>query len=187
MALINTGREYNLPLHIASAASRVNEERKDAMASRVIAALHGNVEGKTVGVLGLTFKPNTDDMREAPSLRLISALARAGARIRAYDPEGMGRARPLLSSVLFCDNPYDCAQGADALVLVTEWESFRALDLERLRGCLRHPVVVDLRNIYTPEEMAACGYVYFSVGRGTAARKLLDRFEPKRKRLRRAS
>ena len=164
-ALIQTAEESGAPLRIVSAANEVNETRKKAMADRVVAALGGSAKGATVAVLGLTFKPNTDDMREAPSLALIPALQAAGATIRAYDPEGMEQAKPLLPGVAFCNDPYDCAAGADALVIVTEWDSFRALDLDRIRTALRRPVLVDLRNIYPPQEMQARGFAYRSVGR----------------------
>jgi UDPglucose 6-dehydrogenase len=164
-ALIQTAEENGAPLRIVTAASEVNEARKTAMATRVVEALGGAAAGATVAVLGLTFKPNTDDMREAPSLALIPALQAAGAAIRAYDPEGMEQARPLLTDVAFCRDPYDCAAGADALVIVTEWDSFRALDLDRIRGALKRPVIVDLRNIYPPAEMRASGFAYRSIGR----------------------
>ncbi|HMN85123.1 MAG TPA: UDP-glucose/GDP-mannose dehydrogenase family protein [Bauldia sp.] len=163
--LSQTAGESGAPLRIVSAANEVNETRKKAMADRVVAALGGSAKGATVAVLGLTFKPNTDDMREAPSLALIPALQAAGATIRAYDPEGMEQAKPLLPGVAFCNDPYDCAAGADALVIVTEWDSFRALDLDRIRTALRRPVLVDLRNIYPPQEMQARGFAYRSVGR----------------------
>ena len=164
-ALIQTAEESGAPLRIVTAASEVNEERKAAMAERVLAALGGSPEGCTVAVLGLTFKPNTDDMREAPSLALVPVLQAAGATIRAYDPEGMEQAKPLLADVTFCHDPYDCAKDADALVIVTEWDSFRALDLERIKSVLRQPVIIDLRNIYPPAEMRALGFTYRSIGR----------------------
>ena len=122
------------------------------------------MRGKTVAVLGLTFKPNTDDMREAPSIALITALQDMGATVRAYDPAGMEQARQVLGNVVYSDGPYDCAQGADALVIVTEWEQFRALDLDTLKRAMARPVVVDLRNIYRPEEMERLGFVYARVG-----------------------
>ena len=123
------------------------------------------MRGKTVAVLGLTFKPNTDDMRESPSIPLITALQDMGAKVRAYDPAGMEQAKPLVSNVTFCDDAYACAEGASALVIVTEWEQFRALDFERLKGVMAKPVLVDLRNIYRAEEMARYGFAYESVGR----------------------
>jgi UDPglucose 6-dehydrogenase len=145
-----------------------NDTRKRAMAQKVARALGGEVRGKTVAVLGLTFKPNTDDMREAPSISVVTALLDLGAKVRAYDPIGMEQARRVLSDVTYCDSPYSCAVQADALVIITEWEQFRALDLGRLKDIMRQPVVVDLRNIYRPEEMARHGFVYTSVGRGDA-------------------
>ena len=124
------------------------------------------VQRITLAVLGLTFKPDTDDMREAPSIPLITALQDMGARVRAYDPAGMGQAKGVLSGVVFCENEYDCARGASALVIVTEWEQFRALDLERLKQTMVRPVMVDLRNVYRPEDVTRYGFVYESVGRG---------------------
>jgi UDPglucose 6-dehydrogenase len=131
----------------------------------VIDACGGSVEGKIVAVLGLTFKPNTDDMREAPSLVLVPALQQAGAVVRAHDPQGMEQAKPLLSGVRFYDSPYDATEGADALVIVTEWDVYRALDLDRIHQTMKSPTVVDLRNIYRPDEMAAKGFSYSSIGR----------------------
>ena len=143
----------------------VNDARKRAMARKVSAALGGELRGKTIAVLGLTFKPNTDDMREAPSIPLITALQDMGAKVRAYDPTGMEQAKPLLANVTFCNDAYACAEGASALVIVTEWEQFRALDFARLKTVMERPVLVDLRNIYRPEEVARHGFVYESVGR----------------------
>jgi UDPglucose 6-dehydrogenase len=137
------------------------------MGRKVIAACGGSVRGKTVAVLGLTFKPNTDDMRDAPSIDVITALQDAGARVKAYDPEGMAAARSVLTDVQYAKDAYDCARGADALVLVTEWDTFRALDLARLKATLAAPVVVDLRNVYRPEEMRRHGFSYIAVGRPT--------------------
>ena len=135
------------------------------MARKVAAALGGNLRGKTVGVLGLTFKPNTDDMREAPSIPLIIALQDLGAAVQAYDPIGMEQAKHELPDITYCDNAYACAAGADALVIVTEWEQFRALDLVQLKARMKQSVIVDLRNIYRPEEMEKAGFTYDSVGR----------------------
>ncbi len=135
------------------------------MGRKVVQACGGSVRGKTVAVLGLTFKPNTDDMRDAPSLSIITALQDAGAKVRAYDPEGMAAARGLLSEVEYARDAYGCAEGAHALVIVTEWDIFRALDLGRLKGLLAAPVVVDLRNIYRPDEMEKRGFTYLSIGR----------------------
>ena len=164
-ALIETGKALGAPLRIIEAVHAVNEARKSRMAQKVIAACGGSVRGKTIAVLGLAFKPNTDDMRDAPSLPLVAELEAAGAQLRAYDPESMDHARPLMPRVTFCDNPYDCAQGAAALVIVTEWNAFRALDLNRIKAALAAPVVVDLRNIYRPDEMRKRGFEYVSVGR----------------------
>ena len=165
LALIRTGQELGAPLRIVEAVQAVNEARKAGMARKVIAACGGSVAGKTIALLGLAFKPNTDDMREAPSLPLVAALEAAGAQVRAYDPEAMAQASALLPHVTFCDNAYECAQGAAALVIVTEWNEFRALDLRRIQAALAAPVVVDLRNIYRPEDMRRRGFVYASVGR----------------------
>ena len=135
------------------------------MGHRVADALGGSVAGKTVAVLGLSFKPNTDDMREAPSIDLVTALLRAGATVRAYDPAGMDQAKKVLCGVVYCDGPYSCAQDAHALVIITEWEQFRALDLDRLKTVMKQPVLIDLRNVYRPAEMEQLGFVYDSVGR----------------------
>ncbi|SNT64280.1 UDP-glucose dehydrogenase [Tardiphaga sp. OK246] len=165
-ALVKTGQDYDAPLRIVEAVLTVNDNRKRAMARKVSAALGGNLRGKTVGVLGLTFKPNTDDMREAPSIPLITALQDLGATVQAYDPVGMEQARHELPDITYCDDAYACATGADALVIVTEWEQFRALDLAQVRQKMKQPVIVDLRNIYRPEEMEKAGFTYESVGRG---------------------
>jgi UDPglucose 6-dehydrogenase len=165
-ALIRSAQEFGAPLRIVETVNAINDLRKRAMAKKVIAACEGSVRGKTIAVLGLTFKPNTDDMREAPSLAIIQALQDGGARIRAYDPQGMEQARGLLSDVDFTSDPYDCATDADALVIVTEWDAFRALDFPRLRTLMKQPVLVDLRNIYQPEEVLRHGFAYSSVGRG---------------------
>jgi UDPglucose 6-dehydrogenase len=165
VALLKTGLDHETPLRIVEAVVAVNDARKRAMARKVAAALGGELRGKTIAVLGLTFKPNTDDMREAPSIPLITALQDMGAKVRAYDPTGVEQAKPLLSNVAFCKDTYDCAQGASALVIVTEWEQFRALDFARLKKVMERPVLVDLRNIYRPEEVVRHGFVYESVGR----------------------
>lgn len=164
-ALVKTAQDYDAPLRIVEAVLAVNETRKRAMARKVSAALGGNLRGKIIGVLGLTFKPNTDDMREAPSIPLIIALEDLGAKVQAYDPVGMEQAKLELPDITYCDNPYACAAKADALVIVTEWEQFRALDLQRLKQEMAQPIIVDLRNIYRTEEMAEHGFVYESVGR----------------------
>jgi UDPglucose 6-dehydrogenase len=135
------------------------------MARKVSAAVGGSLRGKTVAVLGLTFKPDTDDMREAPSIPLVTGLLDLGAKVRAHDPVGMEQARRELPDIEYCDDPYTCARGADALVIVTEWVQFRALDLERLKAQMARPIMIDLRNIYRPEEMATYGFAYESVGR----------------------
>jgi UDPglucose 6-dehydrogenase len=170
VALIKTGQDHEAPLRIIETVAAVNDQRKRAMARKVAAALGGQVRGRTVAVLGLTFKPNTDDMREAPSIALITALQDLGARIQAYDPVGIAQARSVLSDVTYCDNAYACAEAADALVIVTEWEQFRALDLDRLKRAMARPVVIDLRNIYRPDDMTRRGFIYQGVGRpGTAS------------------
>ncbi|WP_315831380.1 UDP-glucose/GDP-mannose dehydrogenase family protein [Bradyrhizobium prioriisuperbiae] len=164
-ALVKTAQDYDAPLRIVEAVLAVNETRKRAMARKVSAALGGNLRGRTIGVLGLTFKPNTDDMREAPSIPLITALKDLGAKVQAYDPVGMEQARHELPDITYCDSPYACAAKADALVIVTEWEQFRALDLQRLKQEMAQPIIVDLRNIYRADEMAEHGFTYESVGR----------------------
>ena len=165
VALLKTGQDHEAPLRIIEAVVAVNDQRKRAMARKVSAALGGETRGKTIAVLGLTFKPNTDDMREAPSIPLITALQDMGAKVRAYDPTGMEQAKGLIGNVTFCKDAYDCAEGAAVLVIVTEWEQFRALDFARLRKVMERPVLVDLRNIYRPEEVARHGFIYDSVGR----------------------
>jgi UDPglucose 6-dehydrogenase len=171
VALIKTGQDYAAPLRIVEAVVAVNDARKRAMARKVAAALGGELRGLTVAVLGLTFKPNTDDMRDAPSIPLITALQDMGAKVRAYDPTGMEQARPMMANVVFCDDAYSCAEGASALVIVTEWEQFRALDFRRLKTVMARAVLVDLRNIYLPEEIARHGFVYESIGRATKTTK----------------
>jgi len=165
-ALVKTGQDYEAPLRIVEAVLTVNDNRKRAMARKVQHALGGNLRGKTVGVLGLTFKPNTDDMREAPSIPLITALQDLGATVQAYDPVGMEQAKGELPAITYCADAYACAAGADALVIVTEWEQFRALDLAQLKAKMKQPVLVDLRNVYRPEDMEKAGFTYESVGRG---------------------
>ena len=167
LALIKTGQDYAAPLRIVEAVAAVNDTRKRAMARKVSVALGGDIRGKTIAVLGLTFKPNTDDMREAPSIPLITALQDMGASVRAYDPVGMEQAKGFIGNVTFCDDAYACAQGASALVIVTEWEQFRALDFGRLKGVMVNPLLVDLRNIYRADEVARHGFAYDSVGRAT--------------------
>jgi UDPglucose 6-dehydrogenase len=169
LALLKTGQDNDAPLRLIEAVVTVNDTRKRAMARKVAAALGGDVRGKTVAVLGLTFKPNTDDMRESPSIPLITALQDMGAKVRAYDPAGMEQAKKVIERVTFCDDAYACAEGASALVIVTEWEQFRALDFERLKRVMAKPVLVDLRNIYQPEELIRHGFAYESVGRAKKA------------------
>jgi UDPglucose 6-dehydrogenase len=164
LALLKTAQDHATPLRIVETVTAVNHARMRGMARKVANAV-GNLRGKTIAVLGLTFKPNTDDMREAPSIPLVTALLDFGAHVRAYDPVGVDQARSLLPDVIFCDGPYACAQGADAVVIVTEWEQFRALDLDRLKTALAAPILVDLRNIYQPEDMIRRGFVYESIGR----------------------
>jgi UDPglucose 6-dehydrogenase len=165
VALIKTGQDFAAPQRIVETVAAVNDTRKRAMARKVSAALGGNLRGKLIAVLGLTFKPNTDDMREAPSIPLITALQDMGASVRAYDPAGMTNAGAEFPGVAFADGPYACADGADALVIVTEWAQFRALDLDRIKALLKQPVLIDLRNVYRPAEMEQLGFVYDSVGR----------------------
>jgi UDPglucose 6-dehydrogenase len=166
LALVKIAQDQATPLRLVEAVAAVNDARKRAMARKVANAV-GNLRGKTIAVLGLTFKPNTDDMREAPSIPLVTALQDFGARVRAYDPAGMDQARPLMPDVAFCDGPYTCADGADAVVIVTEWEQFRALDLDRLKSVMAAPVIIDLRNIYPVDEMLGSGFMYESIGRST--------------------
>ncbi len=165
LALIKTAQDFGTPLRIVETVASVNDHRKRAMASKVIHAMGGDVRGKRVAVLGLTFKPNTDDMRDAPSIDVIRGLQDNGASIVAHDPEGTEQARLVLHGVEYAPNPYACMDGADALVIVTEWEQFRALDLKRVRELLRHPLLIDLRNIYAPDEVRRHGLTYVSIGR----------------------
>ncbi|GJE83663.1 UDP-glucose dehydrogenase family protein [Methylorubrum thiocyanatum] len=164
LALVKTAQDYGTPVRIVETVVAVNDQRKRAMARKVIAACGGSVRGKRVALLGLTFKPNTDDMRDAPSLSIIAGLQDAGARIVAYDPEGMEQARPLLQGVDYAEDAYACAEGADALVIVTEWNAFRALDLARLKAMMAAPVLVDLRNVYAPDEARRHGLRHVGVG-----------------------
>jgi UDPglucose 6-dehydrogenase len=166
LALVKTGQDADSPLRIVETVAAVNDQRKRAMARKVIAACGGSVRGKSVGILGLAFKPNTDDMRDAPSLAIVTALEDAGATLRAYDPAAMEQARPLMPGVAFCADAYDCARGAEALVIVTEWDSFRALDLSRLFDVMASPSIVDLRNVYRPEDVRRFGFRYIGVGIG---------------------
>ena len=165
LALVQTARDFDAPLRIIEAVVQVNEERKHQMADKIVDACGGAVDGKTIAVLGLTFKPNTDDMRDSPSLAIVPALQNAGATVRAFDPQGMEEAREMLSGTVFCENAYETMEGADALAIVTEWNEFRLLDLERVKGLLSQPLMIDLRNIYKPEEIIKAGFDYHSVGR----------------------
>lgn len=165
LALVRTARDAGAPITIVEQVVEVNDQRKIAMAEKIIAACGGSVAGKTIAVLGVTFKPNTDDMRDSPSLVIVPRLIEAGAVVRAYDPVGMDEARKVLDGVTWCKDAYDAMAGADAMTLITEWNEFRGLDLERTRELLKNPIVVDLRNVYKPDEMAAAGFHYTSIGR----------------------
>ena len=164
MALVKTGQDADSPLRIIETVAAVNDQRKRGMAKKVITACGGSVRGKTIALLGLAFKPNTDDMRDAPSLAIVTALQDAGAIVRAYDPASMDQARELLTDVKLCADPYDCAEGAEALVIVTEWDSFRALDLKRIAGVMASPSIVDLRNVYRGDDVRRRGFRYVGVG-----------------------
>ena len=166
-ALVKTAQDHGAALRLMETTVAVNDQRKRTIARKVVAACGGAVRGKTIGLLGLTFKPNTDDMREASSLSVIQALQDAGARIQAYDPQGMEAARALTTDVTFCGGPYEAARDAAALVIVTEWNAFRALDFDELRSVMSEPVLVDLRNVYDPREVTRHGFRYTGVGRGT--------------------
>jgi len=169
LALLKTAEDHQSPLRIVESVVRVNDARKRAMGRKVIQALGGDARGKTVALLGLTFKPNTDDMRDAPSISIVQALEDGGASVRGYDPEGMEQARPLMPNVAFVDSPYAAAEGADAVVLVTEWDVLRALDLPRLAKVMAQPVFVDLRSVYPPEEVVEAGLSWYGIGRAPHA------------------
>jgi len=164
-ALVRTASEAGAGLAIVETVLRVNEARKRRMAEKIAAACGGSLAGKSLAVLGLTFKPNTDDMRDAPSLEILPRLIAEGARIRGFDPEGMDEAKKLMPELVYCRDAYQAMEGADALILLTEWNEFRALDLGRVKALLASPLVIDLRNIYQPQEMAAAGLSYLSIGR----------------------
>src|SRR5450432_1745343 len=164
-ALVKIALDHDVQLRIVEAVLGVNDNRKRAMARKVASAAGGSLRGKTVAVLGFTFKPDTDDMLEAPSILLVTGLLDMGAKVRAHDPVGMEQARRELPGIEYCDDPYTCVRGADVMVVVTEWVQYRALDLDRLKREMARPLVVDLRNVYRPDEMAAHGFVYESVGR----------------------
>jgi len=165
LALLKTSQDFDAPQRIVEAVVNVNDQRKRAMGRKVITAMGGDVRGKTVAVLGLTFKPNTDDMRDSPAIAVIQTLQDAGATVRAYDPEGMEQAELVLKEVAYCRNAYETMEGADALVLVTEWDAFRALDLPRVKSLLSQPILVDLRNVYPRDAVEAAGFTYTAVGR----------------------
>ncbi|MEE9272067.1 MAG: UDP-glucose/GDP-mannose dehydrogenase family protein [Robiginitomaculum sp.] len=167
LAVTKTAKDAGTTLQIIEAVIAVNEERKETMASKVINAVSkdGNLSGKTISILGLSYKPNTDDMRDSPSIPIIKKLVASGASIRAFDPEAMQEAKRELPDITYCRDPYECAKGGDALVIITEWDQFRALDLTRIKELLNAPTLIDLRNIYSPDNMAARGFNYTSVGR----------------------
>jgi len=165
LALLKTAEDHESPVHIVEAVVKVNDSRKRAMGRKVLHALGDEPRGKTVAVLGLTFKPNTDDMRDAPSLAVVQSLQDAGVTVRAFDPEGMEAAKAMMPDVIFCKDAYEAAAGADAVTIVTEWDTFRALDLRRLASVMAAPVMVDLRNVYRPDDVRKLGFAYSSVGR----------------------
>ena len=165
LALVKIGQDNESPMRLVETTIAINDQRKRAMSRRVVAACGGEVRGKTIGVLGLTFKPNTDDMRDAPSIDIIRGLLDRGAQVVAYDPQGMDAARSVIEGIAYAESAYAVAEGADALVLVTEWNEFRSLDLDRLKAAMQVPVFVDLRNVYRPEEMARNGFHYVGIGR----------------------
>jgi UDPglucose 6-dehydrogenase len=169
LALLKAGLDFGVPIRSIETIISINDQRKRAMARKVIAACGGSIRGRTIAVLGLTFKADTDDMRESPAVAIITALQDAGAKVRAYDPQGMVHARSILNGVDYAPDPYACVEGADALVVMTEWRVFRALDLPRIKSLLQRPIVVDLRNIFQPEAMAEHGFTYVSVGRPKVA------------------
>lgn len=164
-ALVKTGNDFDAPMRIAQVVSQVNDERKRAMGRKVIKACGGSVKNRTIAVLGLAFKPNTDDIRDSPSVAIIQVLQDAGAKVRAYDPEAMENAKAVFEGVEYAPSAYACLDGADAMVLVTEWDMFRALDFAKIKQLLRQPIVVDLRNVYQPEDLLQAGIVYASIGR----------------------
>ncbi len=164
LALVRTAQDAGSPIKIVESVVAVNDERKRRMADKIAAAC-GDADGKTIAVLGVTFKPNTDDMRDSPSLEIIPALISQGATVKAYDPQGMEEAEKLLDGVIWCDNAYDAATGADVLAIITEWNEFRGLDLRRIKSLMNHPSMVDLRNIYNPDEMQEAGFSYTCIGR----------------------
>ncbi|MCS0496772.1 UDP-glucose/GDP-mannose dehydrogenase family protein [Ancylobacter sp. MQZ15Z-1] len=170
LALTRTAQEAGTPIRLIETVTTVNETRKSAMARKVLAALDVPPREATVAVLGLTFKPNTDDMRDSPAINIVQSLLDRGVKVRAYDPVGMHEARKVLpGGVVYAEGAYECAEGADCLVIITEWDAFRALDLDRLKTLLKSPTVVDLRNIYPPQDLVGRGFKYVGIGRGTPA------------------
>ena len=165
LALVKTAQDFGAPIKLVEATVAVNDARKSKMTQKIVKALGGSVAGKTVAVLGLTFKPETDDMRDSPAITIVQELVAAGATVRAFDPEGMANAREVLPPITYCEGPYDAATGADAVVVVTEWNEFRGMDLKRIKTAARGAVLVDLRNIYRKEEVARHGFTYTSIGR----------------------
>ncbi|MDH3253588.1 MAG: UDP-glucose/GDP-mannose dehydrogenase family protein [Acidobacteriota bacterium] len=167
-AIVQIASDHDMTFQIMEAVLKVNEATKERMVDKVLAAFDGSIKGKTIGILGLSFKPETDDMRESPALKIVDGLLARGAHIRAYDPAAMNECRHIWSDVVFGSDAYDTAIGADGLVIITEWNEFRALELDRLAGILRTPLIVDLRNIYEPEKVRSAGFRYVSLGRKTA-------------------
>jgi len=165
LALLKTAQDYEAPLRIVESVVAANDKRKRSMGRKVVHAMGGDCHGKTVALLGLTFKANTDDMRDSPAISIVQALQDAGIRVRAYDPEGMEQAAKMLENVAWCEDAYDAMEGADAAVIVTEWDAFRALDLERTKGLLKEPLIVDLRNLYRRQDVENQGFRYVAIGR----------------------
>lgn len=165
MAVVKTARQVGSPLNIIETVVDINAKRKRSMADKIMAAVGGDVSGKTIAILGLAFKPDTDDMRESPAIDIIESLQAKGANIRAYDPEAMGEAAKILSNIDYCADAYECAHGADVLCVVTEWDKFKALDFVRLKDLLKANILVDLRNVYVPRDVRAYGFEYVSIGR----------------------
>lgn len=170
LALLKAGLDFGVPIRSIETIISINDQRKRAMARKIIAACGGSIRGRQIAVLGLTFKADTDDMRESPAIPIVTALLDAGAKVRAYDPEGMDHARKMLAEVEFAEDPYACAKNASALVVLTEWSQFRTLDLQRLREVLAQPLVIDLRNIFRPADMSDHGFTYVSIGRPTVGK-----------------
>lgn len=169
LALVKTAQDFNSPVRLIETTIAINDNRKRAMARKISAVFEDGVRGKTIALLGLTFKPNTDDMRDAPSIAIVQGLLDQGAKVRAFDPVGMKAAAAMMEGVDFSSDAYAAADGADAVVIVTEWNAFRALDLERIRKSMPDPVLIDLRNIYSPQEMERHGFKYVSIGRPASA------------------